>query len=105
LTVKDNTEEVKESKKLDIEEECNIGKLKNWKEFLKFEGSFIAVICLELFWGRIDGIILSIFFNETQIATHYSWMNVVCFVDAFCYGWGVSICEMLSNLMIKKRIK
>lgn len=82
-----------------------IAKLKTWKEFAKFEGSFIAIICLELFWGRIDGIILSLGYSELILAVHYSWMNVVCFVDAFSYGWGVSICEKLACHMISKRLR
>jgi len=83
----------------------DIAKLKTWKEFAKFEGSFIAILCLELFWGRIDGIILSLGYSELILAVHYSWMNVTGFVDAFSYGWGVSICEKLAVHMVAKRTK
>lgn len=86
-------------------DDVSIAKLKSWKEFLLFESSFIGILCLELFWGRIDGVILSVKFSEIIIATHYSWMNVVCFVDAFSYGWSVSICEKLACHMIAKRTK
>merc|ERR1711935_403548 len=86
-------------------EDESIAKLKTWKEFLKFEGSFIAILCLELFWGRIDGIILSLSYSELILSAHFSWMNVVGFVDAFSYGWGVSICEKLACHMIAKRVK
>lgn len=105
LSDEEKHKELNEKEQKDLEEKSNIAKLKNWCEFAKFELTFVAVICLELFWGRIDGVIISIFFNQTQISTHFSWMNVVCFVDAFTYGWAVSICPIFSNLMIKKKIK
>lgn len=91
--------------KTETQTDESIAKLKTWKEFLKFEGSFIAILCLELFWGRIDGIILSLGYSELILSVHFSWMNVVGFVDAFSYGWGVSICEKLACHMIAKRVK
>lgn len=44
-------------------------------------------------------------YGKIENATHYSWYNLVGFVDAFCYGWSVSIVQRLIDVLLQRKIK
>lgn len=83
----------------------DIEKLSSWKGFLSFEGVFVTMMFLELFWGRLDTLIASVYFKEWEIATQSCWMNLVMFMDAFSYGYGIACAAKISKHMVNRQVK
>jgi hypothetical protein len=42
--------------------------LKTWSGFVSYESTYLALMFLELFWCRLDTIIASFYFTQTEIA-------------------------------------
>jgi Na+-driven multidrug efflux pump len=78
--------------------------LGTWKGFIKYESSFVLLMFLELLWNRIDTILVSFIFTESEIATQASWMNVVMVIDCFGYGFGVSIASSITAYIVQDKI-
>ena len=73
----------------------------SWKGFVVFESSFVILMFLELLWNRVDTLIASFIFTESEIAAQASWMNLVVIVDCFSYGFGVSVSSKISYFMVQ----
>jgi len=59
---------------------------------------------LELIWNRIDTLIASFLFTQSEIAAQVTWMNIVMIMDCFSYGFAVSISSKISFFIVKEEI-
>lgn len=59
---------------------------------------------LEILFSRIDTLIASFYFTDSELACQVSWMNIVMVMDCFAYGFGLSIASSISNFIVKKDI-
>lgn len=75
--------------------------LTTWKGFIKYESSYVALMFLELFWVRLDTVIASFYFTESEIATQTSWGNVIMIIDCISYGFGLAMSSTISIFIVK----
>ena len=76
-----------------------------WKGFIVYESSFVILMFLLLLWNRLDTLIASFIFSESEIAAQCLFMNIVMVVDCFAYGFEFSITHKISYFIIKDDIK
>ena len=67
-----------------------------------------VVVCypyvLGIDWNRIDTLIASFIFTQSEIAAQTTWMNIVMIVDCFVYGLSVAIGSKISFFIVKDEI-
>lgn len=93
------------SRLIPIETDDDIGKLQSWNGFLNFEAAFVIMVILEMLWMRVDTVIASIYFKESQIAAQAAWAGVATFGDVFTYGFSISASTKISKFMCERKVK
>lgn len=87
-----------------IVEETNTDDLSIMTNFLWYESSFVALMFLELFWSRLDMLIVSVYFTSVEIATQSTWMSSVLIIDSFSFGLGIASGSKISKYIVQKKI-
>lgn len=79
--------------------------LKTWSGFVSYEFTYLALMFLELFWCRLDTIIASFYFTQTEIAVQSSFTTLLMFVDCFAYGFGMATAALMSKTIVQLKVK